>query len=209
MKSGVVDLCCKESMKGLLTANQNTLIFRSGKREEGWDYLYNQIKTEKKIDHIYMQLCKVGIITWCISHCLGLPYLAPVYITRERKCMELIDRDLGIGQNKSFLFDDKALEHTHVLGFSHSGESRMVQVEPFDFISLTPEHRCHISRYLDDNFPLTEEVFAQHPWILIDAAREQRHETAVDHMTRNWRNLMELPSKSTAPWDVRLIIPKM
>ena len=216
MKSGIVDLCHKEPLQRrldsakLFSKNKNSIIFRSGDSEkEGWDYLYNQIKCGEKDEHVYMQLCKVGIITWCISHYLKLPYLAPVYITREHKFMGLIDEDLKIGENKSFLFDDKAVDHTHALGFSHGEESRMVQVEPFDFMSLTPEHRFHIGVVLYESFPLTEEVLNKHPWILIDASRERRHETAVDPSTRNWRDLMELPIKPIVPWDVSLLIRQL
>jgi len=147
----------------LVEDDDDTLKFKAGNLLDRWEYLYNQLPKIEEMPWLDTSsahcegLRRVAILTWVASKMLGLPYAAPVYITRGDKDMRIICEDLGIHDvNKSVLFDDRAVDHAQKLGLSLA-EARMVPVTPHGTKNTSKEVLRELYDTLQRHFPIKEE----------------------------------------------------
>ena len=154
------------------TGGLDIMKFSAGNLFDGWTYLYKQIQTRlsdalppewaPQDSNEYDEMAKLGLLTWAASLVLGLPYSAPVYITKIGKDLSIIRRDLQIEDpRKIILFDDKAGEHAENLGMSLA-EARMIQVQQFRYETMTPPRAEQLIQYLRQHFPITQEFVQEH-----------------------------------------------
>ena len=153
------------------TMGLDIMKFSEGNLFDGWTYLYKQLQSRlgdalptewaPPRSRAYYELARIGIITWTASLMLGLPYSAPLYITKIGKNLSLIGGDLQIDPKKIFLFDDRAQEHAGGLRMSLA-DARMVEVQPYRYQTMPPNRVHALLQSLKTHFPITADFVQQH-----------------------------------------------
>ena len=221
-KGGIVTECCRQEYiaitagAGLYVGGSNTLAFRRADLSEGFKYLYNQMKkskasTENLDEHsgLYVNLCRVGVLTWFISEKLGLGYAAPVYFTKERKDVAVIAKREGVTKEMVFLFDDNANHHARESGLSLASDGNMIQVQPYDFNTMGAGRRSELHRVLTHYFPITEWFKEIYEALLQDCGTSSGlHTKSIDPMTNDWVDLTQFGAyyRAIEPWCVEIVI---
>ena len=91
----------------------------------------------------------IGIATWALSHLIGLPHAAPVFITADGKDPRRIAAALGLPEDAPvFLFDDQGLYYASQLSMATPSTPsalraarRIIPVKMYEYANMPPATR--------------------------------------------------------------------
>ena len=187
-----------------------TMRFQEGRVEEGYQYICGQLPLGNNVKAKH-EFGRLGLVSWAVADTLGLGYLPSVLVNATPfKNLPQMSTVLEVGEDKMFLFDDKAVQH-QTLFAAATGQGRdyvdkhILPVDKFNFTSIGAKQAESLKAVLDENFPLKglkRKCFPLYQQIVLDPTWPEENRC----ITRDEQWVVRHAHVMT--WEERMLCPR-